>query len=599
VREFAVPTSIVIDDDANLADMVFDNANEAPDAVLFSRPEAGRWMDVTAAEFAAQVDGVARGLVASGVGVGDRVAIMSRTRYEWTLVDYAIWAAGAVGVPVYETSSAEQVRWILADSGARAIVLETAEHAKTLAKVQTDLPALEHVWQIDDDAVQILTDAGRAVDDAVALPRRLAARADDLATIIYTSGTTGRPKGCELTHRNLLHEVAADLEVMPQLFAPADSSTLMFLPLAHVLGRAVACALVSARVRVGHAPDVKNLAADLREFAPTFLLGHPRVFEKVYNTAKQRAHSGGKQRIFDFAERVAVRSSERAGSASLWLRLQHALCDKLVYGKLRDAVGGRCHSAISGGAPLSERLVHFFTGIGVRIYEGYGLTETTAACAVNMDGATKVGTVGRPLPGVSIRIADDGEICVKGPIVFNRYWHDEQATREALVDGWLHTGDLGELDDGFLRITGRKKEIIVTAGGKNVSPAVLEDNLRRHLLISQCVVVGDRRPFIAALITLDAETLPVWCAEHGKTPDVTALRNDPDLVEELQQAVNEANALVSRAESIRKFRVLATDFTEAKGEVTPSAKVRRSIVLERYADEVRAIYEPAVEVSSS
>jgi long-chain acyl-CoA synthetase len=594
VRDFTVPATVTVSDDARLTDMVVANAREVPDQVSFSRRTATGWEDVTAAEFAREVDGVARGLIAAGVEVGARIALMARTRYEWTLLDYAIWAAGAVTVPIYETSSAEQVQWIVSDSGAVALIVETAEHLAVLDSVRPDLPDLEHVWKIDDDAVGTLTGLGRSVSDEEAERRRASVRADDLATIIYTSGTTGRPKGCELTHRNLLFDVMTSAEGLKKLFN-AEGSTLLFLPVAHVFGRIIEVGAVLNRARLGHTADVKNLLADLAAFRPTFILSVPRVFEKVYNSTKQKAHADGKGRIFDVADATAVAYSvalER-GRVPLSLRLRHALFDRLVYGKLRAALGGRLAYAISGGAPLGARLGHFFRGVGLTVYEGYGLTETSAGACVNLEDSIKIGTVGRPIPGVSIRIADDGEILLRGENVFRGYWRNEDATAEALdSEGWLHTGDLGSIDDaGFVTITGRKKEILVTAGGKNVAPAVLEDRLRAHRLVSQCVVVGDAQPYIAALVTLDEEALPAWAEQHGK-PGLTVAdaAEDADVIAAIQSAVDDANKAVSKAEAIKKFRILGTDFTEANGLLTPSLKLKRSAVLKEFDSEVETLY---------
>ncbi|HEY2173256.1 MAG TPA: AMP-dependent synthetase/ligase [Mycobacteriales bacterium] len=594
MREFSAPPAVTVPDDARLTDVVFDHAASDPDLVSFSRRRGGRWVDVTAADFAAEVTGVAKGLLAAGIGAGDRVAVMSATRYEWTLLDYAIWTAGAISVPIYETSSAEQVRWTLGDSGAVAAVVETAAHAAIVASVAGDLPKLHHVWTIDSGGVAALTTGGTDVADREVEQRRRAVRLDDLATIIYTSGTTGRPKGCELTQRNLLTEVMTAVGGLPPLFRPG-AATLLFLPIAHVLGRVIQCGAIYAKVRLGHTADVKNLLEDLREFRPTFILAVPRVFEKVYNTAKQRAHIEGKGRIFDVAERVAVRYSQALDDdrVPVMLDLQHRVFDRLVYSRLRAALGGQCTAAISGGAPLGARLGHFFRGIGLPVFEGYGLTESTAACCLNLEGAVKIGTVGRPIPGVSIRIAGDGEILLKGDVISDRYWQNDEATEQSRTDGWFRTGDIGDLDDdGFLRITGRKKELIVTAGGKNVAPAALEDRLRAHPLISQCMVVGDNRPYIAALITLDPDALPAWRDSHGKPADSTAgsLRDDPDLNTEIQRAVDQANAAVSRAEGIRRFRIVPDDFTVESGELTPSLKLKRTVVLERHDDDMVELY---------
>jgi len=520
---------------------------------------------------------------------------MSKTRYEWTLIDYAIWTAGAVTVPIYETSSAEQVAWILADSQAVACFVETPAHQETVAQVRDRVPGLREVWQIDAGALAELVTGGAAVDDAEVTRRRRLPRADDVATIIYTSGTTGRPKGCVLTHRNLYSDIANAVPGLTALFHEG-ASTLLFLPLAHSFARLIQLGVVHARVRMGHLPDVKDLVATLGEFKPTFVLSVPRVFEKVYNTAKQRAHADGKGRIFDAADRTAVAYSEaleRRGGPGLGLRIRHGIFDRLVYGRLRAALGGECHSAISGGAPLGARLAHFYRGVGLTVYEGYGLTETSPAVAVNLQHAIKIGTVGRPLPGVTVRLANDGEILIRGDLVFREYWNNPQATAEVLdEDGWFHSGDLGELDDdGFLKITGRKKEIIVTAGGKNVAPTILEDRLRAHVLVSQCMVVGDQRPFIAALVTLDAEMLPTWLSNNGKPAmDVRAAAQDPDVRAEIQKAVDAANLAVSKAESIRKFLVLDTDFTEAGGHLTPKLSLKRAVVLKEFASQVESLY---------
>jgi long-chain acyl-CoA synthetase len=590
VRELSVPAEVTVADGERLTDMVIDNAREVPDLVAFGRrlPD-GEWIDVTAAAFAAEVTAAARGLIASGVRTGERVALMSATRYEWTVLDYAIWSAGAVCVPVYETSSAEQVDWILSDSGAVAALVETDAHLE-LVKASTSAP--DRVWTFDQ--LGELAAAGAGVGDADAEQRRTAVRADDLATIVYTSGTTGRPKGCMLTHRNLLADVRAGNKALAPVY-DADGSTLLFLPLAHVFGRVIEIGSVLQRSKLGHTADVRRLPADLQAFRPTFLLAVPRVFEKVYNTARQKAYASGRKRAFDAAEATAIAYSRalQGGRVSPALRLRHALFDRLVYARIRAALGGRCTAAISGGAALGERLGHFFRGAGITVYEGYGLTETSAGATLNLDAAIRVGSVGRPIPGVSVRIAEDGEILLRGPNVFAGYWHNPDATGEVLADGWFRTGDLGSLDDhGYLYVTGRKKELIVTAHGKNVAPAMLEDRLRAHPLVGQCMVVGDRQPFVAALVTIDEEAWPAWLGAHGRPADATvaSLRDDAELRASIQQAVDDANQAVSRAESIREFRILPEDFSIAGGELTPSLKVRRSEVLKRYADQVAAIY---------
>jgi long-chain acyl-CoA synthetase len=595
VRELIVPPVATVDEDANLTDHVWENADTHPDTPALSRRVGGAWQDVTFAQFRAEVVAVAKGLIAAGVAPGDRVGLMSKTRYEWTLLDYAIWSAGAVTVPIYETSSAEQVAWILGNSGAVACLTETTDHTDTVSSVRSQLPDLRDVWEIDGGAVQTLTDLGSTQPDSAVDARRAGVRRDDLATLIYTSGTTGRPKGCELTHGALYADVANAMPLLNSLFKDG-SSTLLFLPLAHVFARLIQCGAIATRTKLGHSADVKNLLDDLAVFKPTFILSVPRVFEKVYNGAKQKAHAAGKGAIFDKAEQTAIAYSEALdnGGAGLGLRLKHGLFAKLVYSKLHAALGGQCIAAVSGGAPLGARLGHFFRGIGLTVYEGYGLTETSAPSTVNQPDAIKVGTVGRPLPSVGIRIADDGEVLISGPHLFRGYWQNEVATKEALDDeGWFHTGDLGELDsDGFLTITGRKKEIIVTAGGKNVAPAVLEDRIRAHPLISQCMVVGDQQPFIACLVTIDPEAFDPWKERTGKPASATVadLLDDPDLRAEVQGAVDDANKAVSKAEAIRKFSILPRDFSEEGGEMTPSLKVRRHVVLKQYAEDVAALY---------
>lgn len=597
MREFSVASMGDVADEENLTDMVFANAERFAAAISFQRRADDTWHDVTAQEFAADVLTVAKGFIAAGLRTGDRVGLMSRNRYEWTVLDYAIWCAGCVTVPIYQSSSAEQVEWILADSGARGVVVETPVHRDIADSVVERVSTVEHVWQIEaapdsQSAMEQLTVGGADITDEEVHDRRHTVTAGALATLIYTSGTTGRPKGCGLTHRNLLAEIRAGIAAFPELLRSGNSQ-LVFLPLAHVFARAIALCGVYARVTLGHTQDVKTLPRDLRDFRPTFVAAVPRVFEKVYNTAKQRAHAEGKGGIFDAAEAVAIAYSEAGADAGLALRLKHTLFDKLVYRKLRTAFGGRCVAAISGGAPLGKRLAHFFRGIGIPVFEGYGLTETCAAAFANTPENTKIGTVGRPIAGTSVRIAADGEVLVAGDVVFSGYWNNASVTEDAIHESWFHTGDIGSLDeDGYLTITGRKKELIVTANGKNVAPAGLEDRLRVHPLISQCMVVGDRRPFIAALITVDEEYFPVWKAQYGKPESATVveLLDDDELIADVQSAVDEANKAVSHAEAIKKFRILPGDFTEESGEMTPSLKLKRNVVSKNYASEIDTLY---------
>jgi long-chain acyl-CoA synthetase len=597
VREYSAPARFSVAEHDNIAAAVFEHERDDPDFVIYQRQIDGVWTDVTCAEAADQIRSAALGLISLGVQAGDRVSIFSATRYEWAILDLAILSVGAVTVPIYETSSAEQVRWVLQNSEAVLAFAETDAHAAMVSELTGELPALRRVLHIDGSgpkALDQLVEAGGSVDPAELTARLAALRAQDPATLIYTSGTTGRPKGCQLTHANLLNEIRGTQECLPTLLRPGQR-LLVFLPLAHVLARALTLSAFSNKVTVGFTSDIKNLVPMLAVFKPTVVVSVPRVFEKVYNTAAQNASNDGKGPIFAMAAQTAVDWSraQDTGGPGLVLRAKHALFDRLVYHKLRAALGGNCHASVSGGAPLGARLGHFYRGVGLTIYEGYGLTETSAAITVNQIDGLKIGTVGKLVPGNSMRIADDGELLVRGGVVFSGYWRNEQATDEAFTDGWFRTGDLGAVDEeGFLTITGRKKELIVTAGGKNVAPAVLEDQLRAHPLISQAMVVGDAKPFIGALITIDPEAFEGWKQRNSKatTASLADLATDPDLVAEVDAAVKQANQSVSHAESIRKFRILPVDFTEDTGELTPTMKVKRNVVAEKFASDIDAIY---------
>ncbi len=596
MREFEAPASYTIPEDANNSDAVFRHAKESPAAVMFNVPDGrGGWRDVRAEEFARSVTDVAKGLIASGVELGDRVAIMAATRYEWALLDFAIWAAGGCTVAIYDSSSAEQARWILQDSATALLIVENDKHRGVIAEIDPgELPQLRETLQIDSGALDTLIGRGAELDDQAVHDRRAQVTAASPATLIYTSGTTGRPKGVMLTHANLWAESRSDRIALASFLSPGKK-TLMFLPLAHVFARAVGLAAFDAKVTVAHTSDWSTLVAQFAEHRPDFVLSVPRVFEKVYNAAKQKAHDEGKGAIFDAAAATAIAYSEalEKGKPGLRLRAQRALFDKLVYGKLRAALGGNCQAAVSGGGPLGARLGHFFRGIGVTIYEGYGLTETTAAITVNTPEHIRVGSVGRPIEGHAAKIAEDGELLLRGSVVFDGYWGNDEATADAFEDGWFKTGDLGAIDaDGFVTITGRKKEIIVTAGGKNVSPAVLEDSLRAHPLISQVMVVGDGKPFIGALITLDPEALPGWKERNNVAADVdiTRLVNNPMLITEVETAVADTNKKVSKAEQIKKINILTVDWTQETGELTPKMSLKRSVVMKQYADEVDKIY---------
>ncbi len=594
MREVSVPSRYEVPATVNVADIVFEHAQNHPTEALYALRSGAGWTDLSAADFAGRVNSLAKGFIAAGIERGARVALMSQTRFEWTLCDFALASAGIIVVPIYETSSSDQVEWILSDSGAAAVIVETSEHAAIVEQVRGSLKSLETVWVIDSGDLDALVEGGKDTPDEEVTQRRSATNADNIATIVYTSGTTGRPKGCQLTHRNIVFNARNTVASQDDLLRPGRS-TLLFLPLAHVFARIIQFGALTARVRLGHSSDIPNLVPDLGVFKPSFLLAVPRVFEKVYNSAAQKAIADGKGKIFHIAETTAIDYSRALdkGTPGLILKLKHAVFDKLVYGKLRAALGGRCEYAVSGGAPLGDRLGHFFRGIGVTVLEGYGLTETSPVTASNTLTQMRVGTVGRPLPGATIRVADDGELLISGEHVFTGYWDNDEATQEALIDGWLHTGDLGSIDeDGYVTITGRKKELIVTAGGKNVAPAVLEDALRSHVLISQSIVVGDQRPFIGALITIDEEMLPTWKKNNNKPADATLsdLINDPDLHAQLQEAVNDANKHVSKAESIRKFIVLDSDFSEDNGYLTPSLKLRRNVVRKDFSAQIDQLY---------
>ena len=597
MREYSVPVLVESAPETNTTDLLLEQAAKPSNPALFAvRSTGDDWQNITATEFLADVSRIAKGLIASGIGQGDRVGIMARTRYEWTLVDFAIWFAGAVSVPVYETSSPAQVAWILGDSEAVGVVVEAARHENVVrqAGADADLSAVKNVWQIDGGGLDALREAGADVTDEELESRRSAASLADTATIIYTSGTTGKPKGCELTHGNFVNLSRNSTAALPEV-AKEGAQTIMFLPLAHVFARFISVLAVAAGSTVAHTPDVKNLLPDLQSYKPTFLLVVPRVFEKVYNSSMLKAEDGGKGKIFHAGAKTAIEWSKanEAGKVPLGLKLRHALFDKLLYSKIRTAMGGRVQYAISGGAPLGDRLGHFFHGIGVMVLEGYGLTETTAPISVNTPQLIKIGTVGAPLPGNAVKIADDGEILTKGISVMKGYFKRPDLTEENFADGWFRTGDIGQLDsDGFLKITGRKKEIIVTASGKNVIPAMLEDSIRADAIVSQCVVVGDQRPFISALITVDEEALPGWLERHGMPASTTVSEaaQSKQLQDELQALVDRANKAVSQAEAIKVFRVVTTDFTESSGHLTPSLKIKRAQVLKDFSDVVEDIY---------
>ncbi|MFQ6484206.1 AMP-dependent synthetase/ligase [Brachybacterium epidermidis] len=595
MKQFGTAAQHTSREDENTTDLLLGRLQSDPRTPIFELADgSGTYRPLSVGDFVAEVKAVAKGLIASGVGSGDVVAIMSRTRYEWVLVDWAVWFAGGVSVPIYETSSPSQIQWIASDAGARFAVVEARRHCEDMESVRGELPALERIGVLEDGIIEELKQRGKDVSDDELEARRTSRRLEDVATIIYTSGTTGRPKGAELTHANFVDTTRSALNLLGEHVLPPGSRMLMFLPIAHVFARLLVVVAASWPVTTAFTPDTKNLMEDLAKFKPTFLLAVPRVFEKVYNGAEAKAIAGGKGKIFSAGADTAIAYSKAlsAGKVPLPLKLKHAAFDKLLYAKLRGAMGGDVSWAVSGGAPLGARLAHFFRGIGVTVLEGYGLTETTAPVCVNLPWSVKPGTVGPPLPGSTVAIDDDGEILVKGVMVFNGYHNNPDATAEAMRDGWFRTGDIGSLDeDGSLTITGRSKEVIVTAGGKNVSPAQLEDQLRSHPLVSQCVVIGDQKPFVAAILTLDPEMLPTWLKNNG-LPEMSieeAGRNEK-VRAEVQQVVDKANQSVSRAESIRTFEIIDTDFTEENGYLTPSMKLKRNVVVKDFADVIDKIY---------
>ncbi len=577
----------------NITNIITDRVATEPGRVLLSRPLGDGWQPVTAVEFDQEIRSVSKGLIAHGIARGDRVAIMAKTRYEWTILDFAIIYCGAITVPIYETSSAEQIKWILSDSGSALLVVESPSLAAIARPVLSEI--CREILVITEDAIPRLVEVGRQIPDS-ALDERIASLGpEDLMTLIYTSGTTGNPKGVTFTHGNFISECSNVVLYARVEFLRPGGSTLLFLPIAHVFGRMIQFGAIHAGLHLAHCGDISRLPQDLGTFKPTLLLAVPRIFEKVYNSAENRAHESGKSKIFKKAVDAAVAYSQSldSGELSMKNRALHLLFDRLVYSKIRAGLGGRVAAALSGGAPLSPRLGHFFRGAGINILEGYGLTETTAASSVNVRSAQKIGSVGRPIPGTRIKIAPDGEVLIKGPVIAQGYWHNPIATAESMTDdGYFKSGDLGTIDgDGYLYIVGRKKEIIVTSGGKNVAPEVLEDRLRAHPLISQCMVVGDNKPFIAALITLDPDSLKSWASSNKKSgASLAELSRDPALIDVIQSAVDEANKVVSRAESIRKFTLLPVDFTVADGQLTAKLSVKRHIVNQEFAQEIADLF---------
>ncbi|KAF2415521.1 AMP-dependent synthetase/ligase [Microbacterium sp. B35-30] len=602
--QFEVPAIVPADPQANITDLLVERVKATPDRALFAVPDGEGWRDISAADFQKQVIALAKGFVAGGLEPGDKVGFIARTTYDWTLVDFALFYAGAVMVPIYETSSTGQIAWNLTDSGAIALITESPEHSARFAEARSELPLIRSAWEMHSGDLDRLIAEGAGVSDDEIERRRNIANGADIATLIYTSGSTGRPKGCVLTHSNFVELTRNATLSNQEVFATPGASTLLFITTAHVFARFISILNIHAGVKTGHQPDTKQLLPALGSFKPTFLLAVPRVFEKVYNSAEQKAEAGGKGKIFRAAAHTAVEHSrlqQEGKKVPLGTKIKFALFDRLVYSKLRTAMGGNIAYAVSGSAPLGPRLGHFFHSLGVTILEGYGLTETTAPASVNQARKSKIGTVGPVIPGVGIRLGDDGEIQVRGVNVFKEYWRNPEATAEAFDGDWFKTGDLGSFDDeGFLTITGRKKEIIVTAGGKNVAPAALEDPIRANPIVGQVVVVGDQKPFIAALITLDPEMLPAWLSNNSLPADLSltdAAKNEA-VRAEIQRAIDRANTTVSRAESIRKFTILPTEWTESSGHLTPKMSIKRNVILADFAGDVEEIYAVPVNTSN-
>jgi long-chain acyl-CoA synthetase len=604
VVQFEVPAIVPADPQANVTDLLAERVKATPGLALFAVPDGDGWRDITAAEFQRQVIALAKGFAAAGIEPGDKVGFIARTTYEWTLVDFALFYAGAVMVPIYETSSAAQIQWNLSDSGAIAVITESPDHTARVEEARPELPLIRTTWSMHSGDLDKLVAQGKDISDEEIERRRNLANGADNATLIYTSGSTGRPKGCVLTHSNFVELCRNSAKALHEVVETPGASTLLFITTAHIFARFISMLDIHAGVKTGHQPDTKQLLPALGSFKPTFLLAVPRVFEKVYNSAEQKAEAGGKGKIFRAAAHAAIEHSklrEEGKKVPLGLKIKFALFDRLVYSKLREAMGGRVVYAVSGSAPLGPRLGHFFHSLGVVILEGYGLTETTAPATVNLATKSKIGTVGPALPGVSVRLGDDGEIQVRGINVFKEYWRNPEATAAAFDGDWFLTGDLGSFDEeGFLRITGRKKEIIVTAGGKNVAPAALEDPIRANPIVGQVVVVGDQKPFISALVTLDPEMLPAWLANNDLPADMSladAAKNSA-VRGEIQRAIDNANKLVSRAESIRKFTILPTEWTEASGHLTPKMSIKRNVILQDFASDIDELYNVPVSTTN-
>lgn len=599
-KEISKPTLVETTNEENIFSILEGRAERTPDdSVVEYKNAAGNWDSFTAEQFVAEVTALAKGLLARGVKKGDSVAILSHTRWEWTALDMAILSIGALTVPIYETNSAAQVKTIFNDAKVSMVFAEDDTQREKIDAIRDQAAYLKDVYVIELGALDTLKEFGKAVTNDEFVKAKSSVKGSDLATIVYTSGSTGAPKGIELTHSNFVSIVYNGAKSMPDIAYKPNRRLLLFLPLAHVFARYMQFFCFASNCTLGLSSNLATILADFQDFKPTFLLAVPRIFEKVYNAASQKAGKGFTGSIFKRATITARKWSHDQQSDKhipLGTSIAHGIYSKLVYKEILSALGGNVEFAVSGGAPLDAKIAHFFNGVGLPLLEGYGMTETTAPASVNPTKGYKIGTVGIPLAGMSFGVGDDGEILIKGPSVCHGYHNHPEITEEQITDGWLHTGDLGDIDDdGFITITGRKKDLIITAGGKNVSPGVLEASVMSSPVVSQCLVIGDRRPFIAALITLDLEDTNSWLKAQGGTPVATLdeARTNPIVRTEVERAVDAANALVSRAESIRKFEILNDDFTQENDMMTPSLKAKRAVITKAYAKLIdEKIYVP-------
>ena len=600
IKEYTRPLEQGIDSDKNIFSVLEERVERTPDDNLVEYKNVqGEWVAFTATEFKNKVVALAKGLIARGVMPGDSVSIIAHTCWQWTALDVAIMSIGALTVPVYETNSPAQVKMIFNDANVKMAFAEDDFQRDKIESVRDQCPDLGDVYVIGLGAIDTIIEYGRAVSDAEFLEREQAVKGSNLATIVYTSGSTGTPKGVELTHANFVFITYSGVNSMPDIAMKPNRRLLLFLPLAHVFARYMQFFCFAGNVSLGLSGNLKTILADFKAFKPTFILAVPRIFEKIYNAASQKAGAGFKGRVFADATQTAYdwsHAQQSGGSIPLALNAKHALYNKLVYSSIMEVFGGHVEYAVSGGAPLDSSIAHFFNGVGLPLLEGYGMTETCAPSSVNPTEGYKIGTIGLPLQGVTMGVDEEGELCIKSPAVCAGYHNNPDVTKQQIVDGWLHTGDLGSIDDdGFVSIVGRKKDLIITAGGKNVSPCEMEASIMTSPVVSQCVMIGDRKPFIAAIISLDLAETNLWLESKGaeQVADLDEASKNPIVRAEVERAVNKANELASRAESIRKFEIVPDEFTEENGLVTPSMKARRQAVVEHYRTLIdKVIYVP-------